>query len=167
MISVSFNVSFTGKSYSLILPTTWVPVQSYIGEQSQAEMVVSSSIRSDEYARYVSVPLFGAEIRQEQEFKDDFNSVINAFNTMHLPATKSTFKQAILRVCTKHVNQYGRIWIADALMYVDCAMFALKAINEWSDSQCRNCYSELASNVENAMGNDIKYPSSYMSPFNF
>lgn len=161
MIRHSFHVNYTGKDYSLILPTAMVPVQSFMGGPSQAEMVISSAIRSNEYARYISVPMFRAEIRQQQEFKEDFNLVINAFNSMHLPVTNSTFKQALLKVCTGHVNKYGRIWIADAMMYVDCAVYALKAINSWPDSECKICYSELASYIINALGNNLKYPSPY------
>lgn len=163
MINITFYINSTGKNYSLNLPTTMFPVQSYDGRQSLAELVVSSALRSNEYAHVLAVPMIGAELRQEVEFKDDMRIVIDAFNAMRVPATTSTFKQALLRVCTKHVNDYGRIWIADAMMYVDCAIFALKAINEWSDSQCKSHYSELASHVVAAMGDKIKRPS----PFGF
>lgn len=163
MIQISFFINSTSKSYSLTLPTTMFPVQSHNGRQSLAEFVVSSTLRSNEYEHVIAVPVIGAELRQESEFKDDFKLVIDAFNAMRVPATISTFKQALLRVCTKHVNDYGRIWIADAMMYVDCAIFALKAINGWSDSQCKSHYSELASHVVVAMGDKIKKPS----PFRF
>jgi hypothetical protein len=137
------------------------PVQLYDGRQSQAEFVVSSALRSSDYAHVLAMPMIGAELRQEGEFKEDMKLVIDAFNAMRVPATTSTFKQALLRVCTKHVNNHGRIWIADAMMYVDCAIFALKAINNLSDSQCKNCYSELASHVVAAMGDKIKRPSPF------
>jgi hypothetical protein len=161
MITISFYINSTGRNYSLNLPTTMFPVQSYDGRQSLAEFVVSSALRSNEYAHVVAVPMIGAELRQEGEFKDDFKLVIDAFNVMRVPATTSTFKQALLRVCTKHVNNHGRIWIADAMMYVDCAIFALQAINGWSDSQCKTFYSELASHVVTAMGDKIKRPSPF------
>lgn len=159
MIAISFYIRYLNKNFSVELPTVAFPSYTLSGRQISSDLIISSAIRSDEYAQIVSTPMIGAELRPELEFKKDFQLIIDTFNKMSCPVSISMFKQVVLRVCTNHTNQYGHIWIADALMYVDCAIFALQTINRWNEYRCKTAYQEIADSTIYAIGDKLKRPS--------
>ena len=156
-MDICFTLRSTRQTHTISLPTAMVP----FSNGQNGEVVVSSALRSPRYAKFVSLPLLGAELREESEFKADFQLVLDALNATNMPFTTAVMKQALLRVCNNHVSQYGRIWIADAMMYVDCAMFILQEVNHLTSSACSQLYDELADHVVSAMGNSIKRPSPF------
>ncbi len=156
-MSINFLLRSTGQEYVLNLPTTMVPFTN----GQNGEMIVSSALRSPRYSRYVAYPTINAELRLESEFKQDFQLVLDALNATGMPVTTAVIKQALLRVCNNHVKQYGRIWIADAMMYVDCAIFILQVVNNLPKAECCKIYEDMADHVVSAMGEKLKYPNPF------
>lgn len=156
-MTIDFMLKSTGKWYSINPPTVMMPAT----DGGDCEMIVTSSLRSPKYATCIACPIVGVELRTEQEFKDDFTIVLDAINATEMSATVFVIKQALLRVCNKHIQQYGHIWIADSMMYVDCAVFILQAINNLSAEDCSDTYDDLADYIVGAMGDALKRPNSF------
>lgn len=158
MVRISFYLNYYKREFSFDLQTAFMPAT----DGSNVELIISSSLRSEEYRRYTSNIMLTEELRIKEQFYEDFKDVVNSYNKLRMPMTSAVMKQVVLRICNHHVSKYGQLFMADMLMYIDCVLYLMKCVNDLSDSDCQTICTEIAEHVSRAMDSYIVYYDSRM-----
>ena len=89
-------------------------------------------------------------------FQNDLDSFVSFMIQIGGKVTRDMLIQAHLKLCRKHINQYGRLLVNDLLCYADLATLVANAIYRLDEDDCHAFHWKCMMDAKNNFNDSIK-----------